>query len=354
MKKVFLFFFALVFSGSLFAAKIDEIVFFGDSLTDNGNIYDMLKIIPRSPPYYEGRFSNGPAWGDYLSQHLQSTWGIAASNYAYGGATAFQHDSGLFMFAMTLENELDIYNTYAAIKNIDYSKKLFVVWIGANDYLWEEDLDTEALTSQVLDKINWGITNLIDHGAQNFLVLNLPDLAATPYAEAHSLQERMHTLATVHNQKLTKLLSDLRTAHPQAKFFTVDIYDTFNDLTAHTDKFNQKYQTHLSNINEACLLNGIMLKKDGNLEKSLLPVAEKMAQKYNAHALATGILHSPSLKEVYLAGGVKDEVSDKEMCDYPDQYIFWDRIHPTTVVHQILSSIVTEKLESEAKDLLVG
>ncbi len=74
-----------------------EIVFFGDSLTDPGNIYDATSDLPEivkdqtdllpfppSPPYDE-RFSDGPIYAEYLATSL----GIPAestANYAYGGA----------------------------------------------------------------------------------------------------------------------------------------------------------------------------------------------------------------------------------------------------------------------------
>ena len=39
----------------------EQIVVFGDSLSDNGNQYKNTGQ-PPSPPYYNGRFSNGPTW----------------------------------------------------------------------------------------------------------------------------------------------------------------------------------------------------------------------------------------------------------------------------------------------------
>src|SRR5690242_14483604 len=122
MKKLFILLFVLLSSGSLFAASIDELVFFGDSLSDNGNLYNILKVIPRSPPYYNGRFTNGFTWAERLGKHYQEASKLAYSIYAYGGATAYAHDSGSLFAPLTLEAELLEFYTNAPFT--DKSKKL--------------------------------------------------------------------------------------------------------------------------------------------------------------------------------------------------------------------------------------
>ena len=42
-------------------AAFSGLVLFGDSLTDVGNVYHQtFGISPQSPPYFQGRYSNGP------------------------------------------------------------------------------------------------------------------------------------------------------------------------------------------------------------------------------------------------------------------------------------------------------
>ncbi|MHC5725840.1 MAG: SGNH/GDSL hydrolase family protein, partial [Nostoc sp.] len=53
------------------AASFDQLYVFGDSLSDTGNIYNATgKTYPQSPPYFDGRFSDGPIWIDYLGDQL--------------------------------------------------------------------------------------------------------------------------------------------------------------------------------------------------------------------------------------------------------------------------------------------
>ena len=50
------------------AAPFNEIVVFGDSLSDNGNLVLIEgQPVPDPELYWEGRLSNGPVWVEYLT-----------------------------------------------------------------------------------------------------------------------------------------------------------------------------------------------------------------------------------------------------------------------------------------------
>lgn len=65
------------------AAKAGSLYVFGDSLSDDGNLYKLTGLPPA--PYYKGRFSNGPVWVEYLPA-LSGLSSSPANNFAYGGA----------------------------------------------------------------------------------------------------------------------------------------------------------------------------------------------------------------------------------------------------------------------------
>src|SRR5258708_9793252 len=83
--KLVITFFILLFSSLVQSNSLNNIVVFGDSLSDTGNLYKIYKI-PVSPPYYEGRFSNGPVWPEILiAFYFPEDANEHLVDYAYGG-----------------------------------------------------------------------------------------------------------------------------------------------------------------------------------------------------------------------------------------------------------------------------
>jgi len=68
------------------AQSYNRLVVFGDSLSDNGNLY-AVSGQPVSPPYFQGRFSNGPVFTELLGFNAgrlledDSKWESAAVIY---------------------------------------------------------------------------------------------------------------------------------------------------------------------------------------------------------------------------------------------------------------------------------
>lgn len=78
-----------------FAAPFSTVVVYGDSLSDSGNIYALTSAPPISFPYppsppYAQRLSNGPVAVEYLADAL----GVPSVNFALGGATTGIGNSG--------------------------------------------------------------------------------------------------------------------------------------------------------------------------------------------------------------------------------------------------------------------
>lgn len=161
------------------ATTFSAIIAYGDSLSDNGNLFSADQGIipggyPPSPPYFNGRFSNGPVAVEQMAKAL----GIPLVDFAVGGATSgignfvdggTQTTLGAFgLPGMALEL------TKPLPPGVNVATSLFVVWGGANDFLAG---GSPLVAAANIDAI---VANLEAEGATHILVPGLPDLSLTP------------------------------------------------------------------------------------------------------------------------------------------------------------------------------
>jgi len=332
-----------LFPTILFAEDIssyNDIIFFGDSLTDNGNLYRYdFGFLPKSPPYFKGRFSNGNVWSEMVADYYHNS-NITSDNYAIGGETAIFHNPMDGFLPYTLTASVDSYYINTSCK--DKTHTLYIFWIGANDYL-SGNLETDKITSDVVSAIQSNIEGLISHGATNFLILNLPDLSKTPAAVANGRVENLSVLSTLHNTKLDMLISSLQETHKDVNLHLYNISKLFNDLLTTPDVFNNQFNTHIKNTTGTCWAGGYTLKALKNQQTSIeaqLTKEMKAAQNVDVKALTNFILSSPDLAAAYEVG---ERFSKGETpCVDAGEYVFWDHVHPTATVHFILSSLITD------------
>jgi phospholipase/lecithinase/hemolysin len=352
MRKIFLLIFSLVLSSTLFAGQIKQIVFLGDSLSDNGNLYQKIKILPKSPPYYNGRFTNGPTWAENVGKFYYDKSYIDYENYAVGGATAIQHNPFKDKFAPPITLTGEVYDYLLRSLFVDKSNILYGVWIGANDYLYNtKTSDMDDTSTRVVDSIGWTIATLANRGAKNFVVMNLPDMGKTPYAIEHNLTNDLHAVSLMHNKKLVEMIKLIQESYPDVKIVSVNIYDTFNDLLSNPEKFNQLYGKNFNNLTKACWEGPMMLKKnklniesmiETDLKKSFTASHTALPKNFDSRTVVNTIISSPSLSEAYLTSKLAEDGTMP--CASADQHIFWDHIHPTAAVHQVIATIVEDKL----------
>ncbi len=155
------------------ATSYPAVFAYGDSLSDNGNLFAAIAY-PPSPPYFNGRFSNGPVAAEQLSTLLNAplfdfAWGGATSgigNFVDGGN---QTTPGAFNLPGMLV-ELASYPVPPAL----VPSSLFIVWGGANDFLAS---GSPTVAASNIDAI---VGALQAEGATHILVPGLPDLGLTP------------------------------------------------------------------------------------------------------------------------------------------------------------------------------
>lgn len=333
----------------------NKIVFFGDSLSDNGNLFFFdLGFLPKSPPYFDGRFSNGYVWSEHVAKHFYDKNFTSSVNYAIGGETAVFHNprNGFLPYSLTMS--LNSYLLRSMMS--DRAKTLFIIWIGSNDYLKGAD-NVESLTSAVVKSIQETIESLIYHGGINFLIINLPDIAKTPYGRVSDYNKILHALSVAHNTKLEKIISQIKESY---KMININMYDAgqhFEHLLKNLDHYNIKYRTQVVNVANACWEGSYTLDKNKYSESNILmrlnerihkqqkPLTKSatMQTTINPEELAHAIAYSPDLTEAYIITEKNSE--GVRPCGSPNAYLFWDRIHPSAIMHMMLSHGIIEFIE---------
>ena len=310
--KIILALFALLVSNLIQANPLNNIVMFGDSLSDNGNLYQLMKI-PSSPPYYEGRFSNGPVWVEALAEsyfHEKSKKHL--QDYAFGGAAIpeeYNED------VMSLDREIALY--LAAHHEKASDKSLYIIWIGANNYLMTPK-DVEGTVAIVNKGIKKGVKTLIKAGAKHIMLVNLPDLGLSPFPslyypedEAPLVREILSLYTKRHNELLSETVNELKQSNPEVQWLYLNASSNFNKFLESPERYG------ISNTKDACYSSDT---DDQPVKNSMLHIASRVQER-----TAPG------------------------SCD---DYLFFDAVHPTAKAHKIIAEHARVYLETEGVDIV--
>lgn len=294
----------LFFSVLASAKPLNKVVVFGDSLSDNGNLYEYMKQeLPLSPPYYKGRFTNGPVWVELLLDlYYQKNGQTHLLDYAFGGAgigdSSEADDDEDVLF--TLHREIDSYLLSHQDKADDSS--LYVVWMGSNNYLALPD-NVDEVVSQVNAGIERELKRLMDKGAKHIMVVNVPDLGKTPAAKDFDAVELLTSLSAKHNITLKNLVSDLEQADPSVHWYYFDVNNIIDELLGEPQRFG------LTNLTDTCYEEMVSAKSERSILKMVSSV--KLRQKVDA---CTG-------------------------------YLFFDPVHPSEIAHQVMAERTKKMLD---------
>ncbi|MGE5453097.1 MAG: SGNH/GDSL hydrolase family protein [Acidobacteriota bacterium] len=256
------------------SANYSKIITFGDSLSDNGNLFALTHQPPA--PYFNGRFSNGPVAVEIMSQTL----GLGLTDFAYGGAqTGTGNLLGAALNGTGVAGQVAQYGALTG-GHAD-AAALFVVWAGPNDFFAGTNMLNPSTPFTASTNLLNDIQNLYGLGARDFFVPLMPNLGATPMA--------------------------LKNDVTMPGFVTL--------ATGQSAVYNGLLTTGLANLNST--LSGIHIKTFDTTAFMSAQIALMNGQgKDTTHACFDSSV--PSL------------------CANPDNYLFWDGVHPTAASHYVL------------------
>jgi len=163
------------------AQSISQIVVLGDSISDNGNFFAYTGL--PSPPYWQGRASDGPVAVEYLAQSFI----VPLRDFAWHGATTgvgnFNDGGTVDAFgAFSLPGITTVFQGALSANQFPIDPNaLYVVWGGPNDF-WNVTNSEEA--SVAIGKAVTNLTTIVGAlrslGVTQILVPNMSDLGKTP------------------------------------------------------------------------------------------------------------------------------------------------------------------------------
>ncbi len=281
-------------------AAFTQIVAFGDSLTDEGNVFLATGgTFPASPPYFQGQFSNGPVWLTQLAARLglpnPGPSLAGGTDYAFAGAETHSASGLSTEGTPNLDTQIGLY--LQAHPTGFTGSQLIVVWGGANDFLNVGQTNPSVPVSNLAQEI----TAISQAGGKYFLVPNLPPLGEIPAIKSQG---------------------------PAAEA-------AFNALSGQFDSQLAAKEQSL----------------EATLGITIYPV--------DVSGAVQAILANPAsfgftdVTDQAKSGGVGTPGS---VVPNPDQYLFWDPIHPTAHAHQLIGDVAFEAVSvpEPSSALLLG
>lgn len=287
-------------AGAAGAQSYNRLVVFGDSLSDNGNLYAATgNTTPTSPPYYQGRFSNGPVFTELLGfnagRYAAGAPVTGSINLAFGGART---DSAASPPGM--RNQLlaytgaggkfgagDLVSILGGANNIFQGIQAFQAAAPGNPAIAANPTGYMApIAAAAAADINFIVNSVASAGAGTILVTNLPRLGTTPqFNQGPGLPAKplADYAGTTFNSALQTGLMTVAANQANSNIILMDLYKISDTLTASPDRFG------LTNAKDACF-NGVTV------------------------------------------------------CANPDGYLYWDGVHPTAAGHRLIARLANDYL----------
>ncbi|CAG8462781.1 17094_t:CDS:2 [Acaulospora colombiana] len=286
-----------------------NIVAFGDSLTDNGNLWRMTNgTIPPGGYYFQGRWTNGFVWVEFL----ESSLGAKLTNRAFGGAltdnnfknSKFQSSFANYSVPSVKEQVEGILPNITKFP----PQTTFTFWAGSNDYMRIFENNLTITPTDIIESIQSSISLLSSSGARRFLLLNLPPIHRIPRYKSCRNLTLLQDLVQEHNTLLNEtILSLSKSKRIYAEVF--DVWGLTERVLADSQKFGFK------NSVDSC----------SNLNNSVDSCSNLNFSKQEFYHMGANIVKT---------------------CENPDEYLWWDDAHPTTKAHELFAKEISTFLNN--------
>ncbi|KAJ2686912.1 hypothetical protein IWW39_003310 [Coemansia spiralis] len=310
---------------SIAAAIVDAanptLYIFGDSLSDIGTLKTLTFGLVPSKSYWEGRFSSGPVWNEYLAKLLN----FNLYNRAIGGSTSDNDHSTLIdildINIPSTENQMDFFKLINPqySKDETRSKDIAVLEVGANDFIANKAaLKSGNMTvSFFVDRLSSTVVSQLETlraiGFKNIVLTNLATTQHTPMTKAEGIDDLATKVVTEYNQKLATVANAWAAKASDLSSFMISDIGSFLTLTIKSPAIIAALG--LTDVTTACISVG--------------------ASDYSLKTL------------ISLAMG---EDSGGSACSNPSTNYFFDDVHPAERIHRLFGYYSFSEITAKAQN----
>ena len=306
-------------------------------------IISMIDIGDIPPwPYYKGRFSDGPVWPEYL-RTMMSIPENKSMNFAHGGSWTLCFDDKnnalvdlgklsevklssrlphlslgtLIPPCLNLQIKTNLLGTQteSGQSQVPPNSIAFIL-SGANDYISGIE-NTDIVVTEQAKAIDY----LIERGVSHVVWFKLPDITIAPkYNNTDPMdKQKIADIIQRHNNNIDVIASTFQARYPQVQLIVFDLWEVQNNLHA-----NLELDYPFANVVNSCLQG-----ENGNA------------------SLATSQFRQYTSNQAFNHSNNHLSTDIKSICAAPENYYFWDELHPTTTVHYYIAKILCQFLDMQ-------
>ncbi|KAJ1664648.1 hypothetical protein EV178_003892 [Coemansia sp. RSA 1646] len=305
-----------------------RLLVFGESLVDPGNLYTFIAHLFPSAPYYQGRWSNGPTFVEYLSD-LQCR---AMENYAFAGATTNNGNvtalpvKSIVQMPST-DQQVKLFNLYHAltVSGSAYEDDVAVFTAGANEIfrsveaIMYEDMSQDYLPNMISENLRNQMQSLKEQGVTRFLLFSLPPIEDSPRSKLGNYPIVIKQTIDRVNLALEKMVVEFRE----------------NDRNNETDPRRQL--KWIQWIDFKSILKALQTK----------PILEALNIKTTNSSCLKTLKYDVDLgNDFYNFLELVTHANTIPVCDNPDEYFYWDASHFSAQIHRTLGYILDDAVDT--------
>jgi outer membrane lipase/esterase len=248
---------SLAAASSADAQTYNRLVVFGDSLSDNGNLFVATGGAAPTAPFLNGRFSTGPTFVELLGFNLAKVGGPVSGSidYAYGGSRT----DAIATPGPGMRTQLQ---AYTAAGGRFGPNDLVSILGGANNIFQAlpaagaSPNPTGAISPVSLaaaNDINFLTNSVAAAGAGTILVTNLPKLSLTPQFRGTAAAPLADFAVTTFNGALLTSLSATAAANPNTNIIVMDLFKIGDTIAGNPGQFGiTNVTTPCGSVTPAC------------------------------------------------------------------------------------------------------